>query len=175
MLKPLAFSAALWSAALAPLALGIAAGLAPAPAAAQTTPVALTQALEANMDRPLTPPEAWAAASAAQSHASDVRRIRDAFAARVVEITRLSPDAVAGVIPPLGRGPQSAMPDDLEPALSQALGRPLTAAEAAALRQADAERRDAISPHRRTLAERLERLTDLPADRITPLLEGLGL
>lgn len=168
---PAALSAALL---LAAAVLG-SASLAPAPAAAQTTPVALTQALEARMDRPLTPPEAWAATTAARSHSNDVRRIRDAFTLRLAEATGLAPDAVAPLIPPLGRGPQSAMPADVPGALSGVLGRPLTAEEAAAVAAADAEREAALTPYRAALIATLGRLTDLPPERIAPLLPELGL
>lgn len=146
-----------------------------APAAAQTTTVALTQALESRMDRPLTPPEAWAAATAARRHANDVRRIRDAFALRLADIVRVAPEVVAPLIPPLGRGPQSAMPDDMAPVLAELLQRPLTEEETEAVASADAERRAALAPYRTALATTLARLTDLPPDRIMPLLPELGL
>lgn len=147
----------------------------PVSVAAQTTTVALTQALEAHMDRPLSPPEAWAAATAARNHAHDVRRIRDAFTVRLAEATGLSKDAVAALIPPLGRGPQSAMPADLPEALADRLGRPLTKVEATAIADANTERQAALAPHRAVLITTLARLTDLPPERISPLLPKLGL
>jgi hypothetical protein len=169
MMKPLCLSIS-----LACALLGAALMLAPS-AAAQTTPTALTQALEAHMDRPLTPPEAWAAAAAARSHTTDVRRIRDTFTARLASIAKLPPEAVSNLIPPLGRGPQSAMPEDLAPALSKRLGRPLTAEETDALVEANTQRQGALAPHRAALAETLSRLTDLPPSRIEAILPQLGL
>lgn len=112
----------------------------PAPAIAQTTSVALTRSLEAHMDRPLTPPEAWAVTAAAKSHTMDVRRIRERFAMRLAEATGLALDTVAPLIPPLGRGTQSAMPPDIAGSLADLLGRPLTPRESASVAAAEAER-----------------------------------
>lgn len=147
----------------------------PAPAIAQTTSVALTRSLEAHMDRPLTPPEAWAVTAAAKSHTMDVRRIRERFAMRLAEATGLALDTVAPLIPPLGRGTQSAMPPDIAGSLADLLGRPLTPRESASVAAAEAERQSALTSYRATLVETLHTLTELPRERIASILPKLGL
>lgn len=155
-------------------ALPLVAAAAP-PAVAQTTSAALTSALESSMTRPLTPPEAWGATAAARSHLAEVRGAREALAAALADVTGLPPEAAASLLPPLGRGPQSALPEDLDVRAAAQRGRTLTTAELRRLSAAREAYDERLAPHRRTLAETLSTLTDLPVDGILVILPRVGL
>lgn len=146
----------------------------PTPAPAQSSSAALGEAMAAELERPLTPPEAWAVQQTVRDHLGRVRAARDVFARRLAAATGLAPERIVDLLPPLGRGTLSAEADPV-PALEEGFGRALTEAEEQALAAAAAERDAALAPHRDALVERLAALTELDAARILPLLPGLGL
>lgn len=153
-------------------ALAVVAG--PRPALAQSSSAVLSDALAAELRRPLTPPEAWAVTQAVRDHVGRLREARLALAARAGEAVGLATEAVVDLLPPLGRGPQSVEPP-LAPALADRLARPLSPVEQEAVAAAEAERMAALDPHRRDLARRLAALTGVPAEQVLPLLPACGL
>lgn len=145
-----------------------------APAGAQSSSAQLGEALAAALERPLTPPEAWAVQQTVRGHLAEVREARAAFAARVGAATGLAAERIVALLPPLGRGTLSADRDP-RPALVADLGRPLDPEEEAAVAAAEDTLAVALAPHRAALADRLATLTDLAPERILPELPRLGL
>lgn len=175
--RPLPRTAALRRRLPALLAAGllVLAMLMPPAAWAQSTTGALVERLQAAMDRPMTPPEAWGATAAARSLLPEVRDARTRWAESVAAALSLPSDSVREVLPPLGRGTLSAMPEDPRTVLTPLLGRAMTPAEMQAVEDAGAARDAALLPHRMRLADTLARLSDLPARDILLLLPGVGL
>ena len=144
------------------------------PAAAQTSSAVLSEALAAELARPLTPPESWAVAQAVRDHSGPLRDARSALAARVAAAVNLPTEEVLALLPPLGRGPQSVL-RPLAPVLADHLARPLSAAEQAGVAAAERDHAASLAPHRENLTHRVEVLTGVPASRVLPLLAACGL